>query len=232
MTLPKQVLPIFTLKIPSTGKTVKFRQFTVREEKTMIQAQESEDIEVITNAVKEIILACVPDIKDINELALFDVEYIITKIRAKSVGEHVDLNMICDVDENHKRTPVVIDVEKIEVTFPENHSKKIDLYDDVGIVMKYPTLKHLKNMETFSGMDAIVSCVDYIYTADEMFHSEDHGKEELIEFLNSLTVSQIEKIETKFFDTMPAYKYDMKYMCVECGHVHEKTIKGLANFFV
>ena len=101
MSLPKQVLPIFSLVIPSSGKRVNYRPFTVREEKMLAQAQQSADIHVITNALKEVIRACVKDVGDVDTLALFDIEYIITKIRAKSVGEYLDLSMPCDADENH-----------------------------------------------------------------------------------------------------------------------------------
>lgn len=231
MSLPKQTLPIYSLKIPSSGKTVNFRQFTVKEEKAMIQAQESEDIKVITNAVTEIILACVPSLKSLDELALFDIEYIITKIRAKSIGESVDLMMLCDVDSEHKRTPVSIDIDRIEVTFPEGHSKTIPLYNDVGVVMRYPSLKDLNKVETLDGLSTIVSCIDHIYTAEEIFDAKDQSREELVDFVNSLTLPQIEKIEKTFFNTMPVYKYDIHFKCIDCGHEHTKVVKGLANFF-
>lgn len=231
MALPKQVLPIYNLKVPSTGKTVTFRQFTVREEKAMVQAQQSEDMDVITNAVSEIILACVPSIKNINELSLFDIEYIITKIRAKSVGETVELNMICDVDEDHERTPVSIDIDKLEVKFPKGHTNNIKLYDDVGVVMRYPSLKDIKKLQEVDGLETILSCIDHIYTSEEMFEAKDQTREELLSFLNSLTLPQIEKIESSFFRTMPTYTCELEYKCKECGHMHNKVIKGLANFF-
>lgn len=232
MALPKPALPIFNLKVPSTGKTVKYRQFTVREEKAMIQAQQSEDLEIILNAVKEIISACVTGIDDVDELALFDIEYLITKIRAKSVGEKIELRLLCDIDETHTPTPVLVDVDRIEVKFPEGHTKTIPLYDDVGVVMKYPNIKTAQNIGNLDGLDLIVSTIDYIYTADEVFHSKDSTKEELLEFLNNLTITQIEKIEQSFLKTMPTYTHTLTYKCKDCGYEHQKTIKGLASFFV
>lgn len=231
MSLPKQVLPIFSLVIPSSGKRVNYRPFTVREEKMLAQAQQSDDIHVITNALKEVIKACVKDVGDVDTLALFDIEYIITKIRAKSVGEYLDLSMPCDADENHQRIPVRINLDQIEVTIPEGHSKNIHLFDDVGVIMKYPSLKDLENFEKADGLEAIMACMDQIYTQDEMFEVKDQTKEEILEFLESLTEKQIQKIEEQFFKTMPVFKYEMDYVCSECGHKHHKVIKGLSNFF-
>lgn len=231
MSLPKQTLPIYSLKIPSSGKTVRFRQFTVREEKAMIQAKESEDMDVILNAVKEVITTCVPEITNIDELALFDIEYIITKIRAKSVGESIELNMLCDIDDSHARIPYAIDLEKLEVTFDPSHSKDIKLYEDVGVVMRYPSHKDIKFFETLTGVELIALFIDYVYNTEEIFYAKDQSKQELLDFLHGLTLKQIQNIENKFFKTMPVYKYDMKYTCKECGHEHYKVIKGLASFF-
>lgn len=231
MSLPKQVLPIYTLKVPSTGKTVKFRQFTVKEEKAMILAKESEDVEVITNAVVEVIKSCVTGIEDVNALALFDIEYIITRLRAKSVSERIDLKMLCDVDEEHEKIPVMIDIEKIEVKFPEGHSKEIPLYDDVGIVMKYPSIGLMSSIGKMDGLELMLECIDYIYTKEEVYHAKDSTKEELLEFLNNLTQKQLDKIQETFFDKMPTYSHEVQYKCRECGHEHVKTIRGLASFF-
>ena len=232
MGLPKPQLPIFELTVPSTKQKVKFRQFTVREEKALVQAQQNDDINVITNAVRAIIESCCTNIKDAGALTLFDVEYILTRIRAKSVGESIDLTMPCDADATHNRIPVRVMLEKIEVEFPEGHSKKIDLYDDVGVMMKYPDLDNVAEFDNLDGFDAIIMCIDYIYTAEEVYYSKDQTREELTEFLDDLTQKQVDKIDDVFFNKMPVYKHDIEYTCMECGHVHNKTIKGLSNFFV
>ena len=231
MSLPKPLLPIFELTVPSTKKRVKFRQFTVREEKVLVQAQQSDDLSIIANSVKEIISACVTGIDNVEDLTLFDVEYIMTRIRSKSVGEVIDLTMPCDADETHKRIPVRIYLDKIEVDFPAAHSKKIDLYDDVGVMMRYPSIKDLNLFENISGVDAIISCLDYIFTAEEMFLASEQTREELTEFFDGLTKKQIEKIDEVFFQNMPVFKHDIEYVCHECGHKHSKTIRGLSNFF-
>ena len=131
-----------------------------------------------------------------------------------------------------KTIPVRINLDQIEVTKPEGHSKNIHLFDDVGVIMKYPSLKDLENFEKADGLEAIMACMDQIYTQDEMFEVKDQTKEEILEFLESLTEKQIQKIEEQFFKTMPVFKYEMDYVCSECGHKHHKVIKGLSNFFV
>jgi hypothetical protein len=230
--LPKQTLPIFELIVPSTKQKIKFRQFTVREEKLMAQAEESEDLKVIANAVREVISLCTVGIKDVDALALFDIEYIITKIRAKSVGEIVELVLPCDVDSLHERAKVPVDLDKAEVIFPEGHQKKIHLFGDVGIMMKYPSFADLENFANFSGLDAIIACIDYIYDNDEVHYKADQTKEELEDFINSLTEKQIMSIEELFLKKMPVFEYWVTYKCPTCGKEHKKVIKGLANFFV
>jgi hypothetical protein len=122
-------------------------------------------------------------------------------------------------------------LENIEVHFPENHSKKIDLYDDVGVMMKYPSIKDLSLFDNVTGVDAIISCLDYIYTAEEIFLANEQTREELNEFFEGLTKKQIEKIDETFFQNMPVFKHEIEYTCAECGHKHSKTIRGLSNFF-
>lgn len=230
MSLPKQSLPIFNLTVPSTGKKVTYRQFTIREEKVMAQAKESDDLSVIKNAVIEVIKLCVPGIA-VDELSLFDVEYIVTKIRSKSVGERIDLNMLCDIDAAHRPIPARIDLEKAEVKFPEGHKKKIELFDGTGVVMRYPTISDLDAIEDMDLIDAVIMCIDYIYTADEIFYAKEQTKEELRDYIESLTEEQFEKIDDIFFRRMPVFEYELKYTCSDCGHEHKKLIKGLASFF-
>jgi hypothetical protein len=231
MALPKPQLPTYTTTIPSTKRKIKFRGFTVREEKILLIAQESEDVEEIMAAARNIITACVLDPIDYDSLATFDVEYLMTHIRAKSVGEVVHLTMPCDADPSHKRTPIVIDISKIEVKYPEGHETTIALYDDVGVKMKYPTINSLYAVDGAAGTDIIASCIDSIFTGDEVFAAGDQTPEEIQDFLESLTKQQLQLIEHKFFKLMPRYEYEFRYKCVECGRDHYKVIKGLSNFF-
>lgn len=232
MALPKQQLPIFQTKIPSTGELVKYRGFTVKEEKALLLAQETDDPTVILNAIIEVLEACLQGEIDVKSLAHFDVEYLITMVRAKSVGEVIELSMYCDTDPNHRRIPVTVDVSKIEVKTPLGHNKVISLYDDVGVTMKYPTVEKFMAFENMTGVDALVECIDNIFTTDEVFDSKDQTREELLDFVQSLTKTQFRKIEQQFFKTMPTYEHEIEYKCSDCGHVHKKVIRGISNFFV
>lgn len=224
-------MPVFSLTIPSTKKKVQYRQFTVREEKMLTQAEESEDLSVIANAVKEIIEACVKGIPDASQLALFDVEYIMTKIRAKSVGEVIDLNLPCDIDSSHPRAMVRVDLDKIEVKIPDDHKNRFDLTETLGVVMKYPSLENLSQVEDAELDEMIAMCIDSIYTPEEVFYAKDQTREELLEFVQSLTSAHAKEIEDKFFRTMPVYEHWVEYECPGCGHKHRKVIRGMANFF-
>lgn len=231
MALPKPQLPIFSLEVPSTKEKVSFRQFTIREEKVLLQAKAHDEIGVMKNAIKQIISSCVTGISNIDDLTLFDVEYILTKIRSKSVGEIVDLSMPCDVDETHEKSFVRINLDTIKVQIPEGHSKTVPLYDDVGVTMRYPSIDDVESIEGLSEFDAIILCLDYIYTSEEVFLAKDQTKQEITDFLESLTQNQIQKIDDVFFSKMPEYKHEFEYVCPTCNHKHSKVIKGLTNFF-
>lgn len=231
MPLPKPSPRIYNTKIPSTGATVKFRPFNVKEEKFLILAQESEDIATITNAILDVLESCIQDNISVKDLAIFDIEFLMTQIRAKSVGEVVNLLMPCAENPTHEKIPVRIDLTKIAVEFPTDHKKTISLYDDVGVVMKYPTLDMLDVIEKSDSFEIAMLCTDYIYDSEQMYHAKDQTKEELKEFFETLDQSQFSKVE-EFFQTMPVYKHVLEYTCMECKHVHKRVIKGISNFFV
>ena len=149
MALPIQNTPVYTIKIPSTKKEIKFRPFLVKEEKALLVAQQSEDTQVMLDTLKEILRNCIKTPIEVDELALFDIEYIFSQIRAKSVGEVVELIVRCDKcpEEDEKaRVKLTFDLTKLNVTFPEGHNKKIALFDDVGVVMKYPSLEIMNDL--------------------------------------------------------------------------------------
>lgn len=239
MALPQSSTPIYTLKVPSTGKQIKYRPFLIKEEKSLLIAQQSENPTVMVDSLKEVITSCIKDEIDINSLATFDLEYIFTQIRAKSVGEVVELTLHCDTcpEEDEKAVArVSIDLTKIEVSKNPEHVLKIALFDDVGMVMKYPTVDVVNKLETVKTtdieqiFDIVVSCVDYIYNSDEVFHSKEQKKEELLDFLNNLTAEQFGKVQ-KFFDTMPKLSHAIEYKCPVCGKEHNKVLEGLNSFF-
>lgn len=231
MPLPKPSPKIYNTKVPSTGAVIKFRPFNVKEEKFMILAQESEDIATITNAIQDVLESCIQDNISVKDLAIFDVEYLMTQIRAKSVGEVVNLLMPCAENPNHEKIPVRIDLTKIAVEFPEDHKKVIQLYDDVGVAMKYPTLDMLDVLEKADSFEIAMLCTDYIFDSEQMYPVKEQTKEELKEFFETLDQTQFAKVE-EFFQTMPVYKHVLEYTCMECKHVHKRVIKGISNFFV
>lgn len=237
MALPMNNTPVYTLTVPSTGAKVRYRPFLVREEKSLLVAQQSEDAAVMVETLKEVVDSCVKDPIDINSLATFDLEYIFTQIRAKSVGEIVDLYLKCDTCTDEKAVAKVdIDLTKLAVEKNPEHKSEIALFNDVGIKMKYPTVDILKRLEIVDSsdleqiFDVVTECIEYIYTSDEVFHAKEQTKEELLEFLNNLTSEQFAKVQ-QFFETMPRLKYKIEYNCPVCGKHHDKTLEGLQSFF-
>lgn len=240
MALPMNAAPIYTLAVPSTKKKFKYRPFFVKEEKALLIAQQSEDIAVMLDSVKEVIKACAKTDIDVEKLASFDIEYIFLQLRAKSVGEFVDLVFACDDahgEQNEKaRSAVRVNLEEVKVEFFDGHTNKIELFDETGVVMKYPTIETLKTLEAANPSDLDVvfnilsDCIDYIYSGDEVFPAKEQTKEELIEFLNNLTSAQFEKIQG-YFRTMPQLRAYVNYTCPVCGKEHNKYMEGLSSFF-
>lgn len=236
MALPINATPTYTLTVPSTEKTIRFRPFLVKEEKALLIAQQSEDETVMIETLKDVIKSCVKDDIDINRLALFDFEYIFAQIRAKSVGENVELIFKCDtcVDEKAK-VKITFDITNLKVDKDAEHSSTIELFDGVGIKMKYPSMALLKKVkESKDSMsqvfDMIIDCIDFIFTGEEMYYAKEQTKKELTDFLESLTSAQFVKIQ-KFFETMPKLRQNVDYKCPVCGKEHHKYIEGISSFF-
>ena len=237
MALPKASTAIYTTNIPSTDEEIKFRPFLVREEKALLIAQQSEDSTVMVDTLKTIIQDCVVGKIDVNALAVFDLEYLLLQIRSKSIGEIAELYFSCDTCEDPKaKAKVFVDLTKIKVVVNPEHNKKIGLFDDVGIVMKYPNIsdvnkfekQDLDNIEEIFGL--IISSISYIYDGSEIFHTKEQTKEDLEEFINNLTQQQFQKIK-EFFETMPKLRHDIQYTCPVCSKVHNKYIEGIESFF-
>lgn len=244
MALPISSTPTYTVVVPSLEKEVKFRPFLVKDEKALLIAQQSEDPKVMVNTLRNVITNCVLDQIDTEKLATFDLEYLFTQIRAKSVGEIVELIFSCQQDsckDNDKaKVKVSIDITKIEVEKNSEHKTKIDLFDDVGVVMKYPTIDALtnvqKNQEGKSNevLDSLFSImadsISMIYKGDEVYHAKDSTKEELLQFVENLTSDQFAKLQ-KFFNTMPKLTKTVEYDCPVCKHHNVSKLEGLQSFF-
>ena len=238
MALPKNSTPIYNLIIPSTGKSVKYRPFLVKEEKALLLAQQSEDSTVMLDTLQDIIGTCIVDKIDTSTLAIFDLEYIFTQLRAKSVGEEVELMFKCGHCEDEKaKVKIKFDLTEIKVDKDPNHTNKITLFDNVGVVLKYPTIDSVKKLDT-STLDniddifeIIVSCIDYIFDDDQIYYAKETPKEELMEFLNDLNSTQFAKVQN-FFDTMPKIKIDIDFTCPVCDKSNHTTLSGLTDFFL
>lgn len=236
MALPSQQSPKYTLTVPSSGDEVKFRPFVVKEQKALMLAQQSEDAQVMADTLKDIISACVNEKIDVEKLAIFDIEYIFSQIRAKSVGEETDLVFRCGYCEDEKaKVKVTIDLTTLQVEKNPDHTNKIALFDDVGVIMKYPTISTLnaidmKGDDIDAVFEIIASCIDTIYDASELYHAHESTKEELISFLENLTADQYEKV-TQFFETMPQLRKEIKFNCPACSKENVATLKGIEDFF-
>lgn len=238
MALPINTATIYNLILPSTGKSLKYRQFFVKEEKALLIAQQSEDMTVMVDTLKAVIKACILDDLDTDKLATFDLEYLFCQIRAKSVGENVELLFGCDdcPDDPKAKSRVVIDLTTLEVTKVPTHTNKITLFADVGVIMKYPTMDMMKLVDDVESSDfdqvvsIIVDSIESIYTGSEVFHAKEQTKEELVNFVENLTPEQFKNIQT-FFETMPRLKKEIDYTCPVCNKAHHKVLEGINSFF-
>ena len=237
MPLPKINTPTYELTLPSNGKKIKYRPFLVREEKILIMALETEDQKQITDAVVQILDACIMTrgIK-IKTLATFDIEYIFLNVRSKSVGETINVNIICPDDEKTS-VEVPIDLESIKVKKDKNHSNTIKLDDNLSLKLKYPSMNQFiennfeSNNETIGNtMQVITSCIDVIYNEEESWNASESTPKELEEFIDQLNTKQFKTIE-KFFDTMPKLSHKIKVKNPKTEVESTVILEGLAAFF-
>jgi len=237
MALPKNNTPIYNLTIPSSGKSVKFRPFLVREEKALLLAQQSEDSAVMLNTLQDIVNDCINDKIDASTLAIFDLEYIFTQIRAKSVGEEVELMFKCGhCDDEKAKVKIKFDLTQIQVEKDPEHTNKIALFENVGIVLKYPSISVIKKLDNIQMgnyddiFSIVIECIDYIYDDSQIYYAKETPREELETFLNDLESAQFAKIQT-FFETMPKIKQDIDFVCPICNEQNHTTLSGLSAFF-
>ena len=238
MPLPKVNTPTYELVLPSTGKKVKYRPFLVREEKILIMALETEDIKQITQAGVDILTECIltKGIKFEN-LSTFDIEYLFLNIRAKSVGETVEVNIICP-DDNKTSVTVSIDIDSIKVKKNRKHKNIIKLDDNLSLKLKYPSLDQFigSNFESkddqsiSSTLKVITSCIDVIYTEEESWVGSDSTEKELEEFIDQLNTKQFQLIE-EFFNTMPKLSHPVKVKNPITEVESTVVLEGLAAFF-
>jgi len=243
--LPKVDVPIYELELPLSKKKTRYRPFLVKEEKILLMAMESEDENASVLAIKQIISnCCLDDNFDIDSLPLLDLEYMFLQLRARSVGEVVNLQYKCnnkvkDEEGNEKEcnhiVPIDVNILDINPEINPNHTNEIKLSDKLGIIMKYPSFKSLELTKDVSEVEAlmnvIVDSIDNIYDTENIYYAKDIQKKELVDFVESLTQDQFKKIQN-FFDTLPKIKKELKFECGKCGYNEEIEVEGIQNFFV
>ena len=236
MALPKLGYPTYELELPSTGKTIKYRPFLVKEEKVLLLALDSKDEKQVINAVKDLIKNCVTTRIKVDTLPSFDLEYLFLKIRGASIGENIILTVTC-LDDNETQVEANINIDEVEVFKPEGHDKKIMFDDKTGIVMKYPSMKEFvereflqKEMKTEEVYDYIADSIDQIFDDEEVYDSSTTTKKEFRSFVDSLTTKQFEKIQ-KFYETSPKLSHTFKVVNPKTGKESSYTIEGLQSFF-
>ena len=238
MPLPKISTPTYELELPSSGQTVKYRPFLVKEEKVLVIALESEDNKQITNAIKAVLKSCIQTrgVK-VEHLPTFDIEYLFLNIRGKSVGEELEVNVICPDDEE-TQVKTTINLDDIQIEKDENHTKQIKLDENLMMEMKYPSLEQfIKNNFDFDeknqmdqSFELIATCIDKIYNQDEVWATADCTKKEVNDFLESMNSSQFKEIET-FFETMPKLSHTIKVPHPKTKVESDVVLEGLASFF-
>lgn len=237
MPLPKLSAPTYELEVPSTGKKIKYRPFLVKEEKILLLAMESEDEQQMANAVKTILSNCIqtPRFKT-DTLSLFDIEYIFLNVRAKSVGETIDLNLICP-DDGETTVQVSVDIDDIKVIKSEDHTNIIDLGNGINMVMKYPSMDlFIKNnlSESKSEIEDVFeiasSCIDQIIEGEDVYEASSFSKKEILDFLEDMDTKQFLKLQT-FFETMPKLSHTIEVKNPKTGVKSEVVVEGLASFF-
>ena len=233
MTLPVINTPTYELVVPSTKETLVYRPFLVKEEKILLMAMEEEKDSQLNRALKQVVNNCTFEKLDVGKLPLFDLEYIFLRIRAKSVGEVAKIQVLCE-DDGETYVPVEIDLESIEVEFQEDHTTKIDLTDEIGIEMGYPTFEFLNfkadQTEVNQLFDIIGSSIERVYEGETVYEKADFSKKDLKVFLESLTSEQFLRVQ-KFFETMPRLRHKLEVTNPKTKKKNEITLEGLQAFF-
>ena len=236
MALPKLNAPTYELEMPSTDEKVSYRPFLVKEEKLLLMALESGKNEDVVSAVKDIVSECTFNKLDIEKLPMFDIEYIFLNVRAKSVGEISKLKLLCP-DDNKTYADVEIDLTKVNVEIGEGHTNKIELTDDMGLIMTYPGIntfkdKGLTKLTAENMIEVISACILQIYEnkGEKVYNAKDQTQKELVEFVESLNTKQFKDVQ-KFFDTMPRLKHIVKVKNPKTKVESDITLSGLNDFF-
>lgn len=239
MPLPKLDIPTYDVTLPS-GIRVTYRSFLVKEEKLFLVASQSDDADTIVSTLKQILSNCIVCGPPIDELPLFDIEYLLIQIRARSVGEKITVRYRCkNIVANTSCNTVSdyeVDLLEYKPTVDPNHTKTIMLTDKIGVVMRYPLFKTfskalVETIDTDNAIDLILNCIESIFDAQTVHYTKDVSKEELYSFIETLTPQQLETLD-RFFDTLPRNEIMIQFHCPKCQHEEPIEVKGIDNFFV
>ena len=236
MPLPTIEVPKYKLKLPSTGKMITFRPYLVKEEKVLLQALETDSSEEhLLEAVFQLLDNCI-ETKGIEprNMTNFDIEYLFLQLRSKSVGEEAELRIRCSEKECGKPFDYSFNLSTVKVKKKKEHIKKIQLSENLGMVMKYPSLESAMKLQTNDTTDElfllIAGCIESIYTDEEVFDYEDHTIDEFVNFVEQLSPENFQKV-MNFFETMPSLENEIKPMCPYCKKESKIVLKGLEDFF-
>ena len=237
MPLPKINTPTYELTLPSNKKKIRYRPFLVREEKILVLAMESNDQKQITDAIIQIIGDClITKNIDVTKLPTFDIEYLFLNVRSKSVGETINVNIICPDDEKTS-VEIPIDLESIKVKKDKSHTNIVKIDDNLSLKLKYPSMEQFieNNFESTdetikNTMKLITSSIDMIFNEEESWNASESTEKELEEFIEQLNSKQFQTIE-KFFDTMPKLSHKVKVTNPKTNVESTVILEGLAAFF-
>jgi hypothetical protein len=234
MPLPKIETPIYTLKLPSNSKEVKYRPFIMKEEKSLLFAYQSEDDQVLHETLKSVVKSCTFDALDVEATPLFDLEYVFVQLRCQSVGAKATLLSKCDVC--NSSTEFEVDLEKVNINKADDHTNDIRLFGNVGMMMRYPTFETVKKLrdtnldDPDSILNLIIDHIDYVYDEKSQYPASEQTKEELLEFINNMTQAQMSLMKN-FFDTIPRLQYKTVHVCGKCQTPKDIKLEGLKSFF-
>jgi len=236
MALPKLTTPTYELEIPSTDEKIKYRPFLVKEEKILMMAMESKASADITQAVKDIVSECTFNKVKIDNMPMFDVEYIFLQIRSKSVGEISKLKLLCP-DDKETYADVEVDLNAVKVQVGDDHTNKIELGNGMGMIMKYPTIDSfsesgIKDINPSNMLEVISTCIEQIYEEDgkKTYDTKDQTKKEVTDWIEQLNTKQFKDVQN-FFDTMPKLKHDITIKNPKTKKESKITLLGLNDFF-
>lgn len=238
MALPKMNVPRYKVKLPSTGAELNMRPYLVKEEKVLMIALESNDPEQITQAVRNVITSCY-ELDTLEDLTVFDIEMLFLQLRAKSVGEEMNIQIKCKTEECGTMNPISVNIDDVSISKPKGEMSDtiiLDKKQGVGVKMKYPSVDVIgkidpEKFDSVEGiMDLIVECIDTIFDEDNVFDAKNETKKDLVEFIESLSSEQFKRVQAFFQDT-PAVSYYTEFTCTKCSTVNEVELKGLNSFF-